>query len=133
MHLFRSVFYYQLKKQIMIIIRKYRNVRILMFLFLLSLSLSISGQVTKKNTYTGIVMDSLNNQPIEYVSVALYKVADNTLVTGTITNSKGVYIVDLLPDKYYIKSSFIGYKTKKVPVEITNTSGGNMKPIELNT
>ena len=80
-------------------------------LLFLSYSFTLKGEVLVKSVFTGLVVDSLSQQPIEYVSVALYKGTDNTFVSGAITNSKGEYNVILLPGIYTLKSSFVGYKT----------------------
>lgn len=100
---------------------------------LLIFCITTNGQVTRKNTFTGMVVDSLSNQPIEFVSVAFYKMTDNKLITGAITNSKGEYSVDVLPAKYVVKSSFVGYKTKTTTVDITNPDKRKVEPIQLNS
>lgn len=112
---------------------KFYNKSLFLASTFISLCLTTNGQVTKKNTVSGIVVDSLSNQPIEFVSVALFKSSDNKLVTGAITNSKGEYSVDILPAKYIIKSSFVGYKTKSTTVDITSSGNGKIEPIKLNS
>ncbi|HCE59040.1 MAG TPA: hypothetical protein DER09_14695, partial [Prolixibacteraceae bacterium] len=93
--------------------------------------LKTSAEISKKITISGCIIDTLTRQPIEFVSVAVYKKIDNSLVTGTVTNQKGEYILELSPAKYTIKSSFVGYKSKTVPVDLTSTSIGKIEPIEL--
>jgi hypothetical protein len=112
---------------------KLYNTRFFLAFTFISLCLTTNGQVTKKNTFSGIVIDSLSNQPIEFVSVALFKSSDNKLVTGAITNSKGEYSVDIVPAKYVVKSSFVGYKTKSTTVDLTSLGNGKIEPILLNS
>ena len=60
---------------------------------------------------TGKVIDQDSGEPIEFVSVAIYNARDNSLVTGTISNEKGDYILQgLSAGRYNIEVSFIGYE-----------------------
>jgi len=89
-----------------------------------------------QNTFSinGKLIDSSNNKPVEYASVAIYKLPDTVLVTGTITNAKGeFFLFKLTPGKYLIKSSFVGYQTNSKNAEIINTSVNLSEPIYLNT
>jgi outer membrane receptor protein involved in Fe transport len=80
----------------------------------------------------GRIIDSLDKQPIEYVSVAVYGAKDNKLITGSTTNPKGEFTVKgLIAGGYIIKSSFIGYKTRTTLVEISNNSVHLSEPIAL--
>lgn len=61
----------------------------------------------------GYILDVQNN-PIEYASVALYKL-DNVLITGVVTDSTGFFkINDFDKGNYYLEASFIGYETKRI-------------------
>lgn len=106
------------------------------FLFLLILPGHPSyGQNNNSNNYsiTGILMDSLSKEPIELASVALYRLADNSLVNGTITDSKGKFTIGNLPvGKFILRSSFVGYKMDNRTVEIINTPLTMTQPIQLN-
>lgn len=70
---------------------------------------------------TGIIVDSKTSNPIEYANVVLYKAKDSTLVTGGVTNTKGVFNIDKVPfGGYYLKVNFIGYAPQIVPdVKVT--------------
>jgi outer membrane receptor protein involved in Fe transport len=60
---------------------------------------------------TGKVIDSETQKAMEYVTVALFKEKDSSLVTGQITDTKGEFYLKELPlGKYYLRFSFIGYK-----------------------
>ncbi len=61
-----------------------------------------------KQNIRGIVVDKLTQMPIVGASVQVVNKAENFPAT---TDSKGNYLMtNLLPDRYYIKVSFIGYK-----------------------
>ena len=85
-------------------------------LLLLLVSQIISAQIT------GVIIESDENIPLEYASVALYKTDNNFLITGVITNSKGVFsIPNIKPGNYYLKVSFIGYQERKVQEIVIDT------------
>jgi len=77
-------------------------------------------------------MDFASKQPIEFASVAIYKTPDTLLVTGTITNTKGEFVLkNLSSSKYIIKSSFVGYQTSSTNIEIVKSSIILSEPIYL--
>ncbi|MBP9006147.1 MAG: outer membrane beta-barrel protein, partial [Candidatus Marinimicrobia bacterium] len=62
----------------------------------------LSGTVLIKNT----------DKPIEYAAITLHGLQDSSIITGTITNEDGIFILDKIPfGRYFAKISFIGYKT----------------------
>jgi outer membrane receptor protein involved in Fe transport len=65
---------------------------------------------------TGSLRDSATNQAVEFGSIVLYRVSDNSMVTGTTTDSKGKFLLEkLVPGKYFMRIQFIGYESKKIP------------------
>jgi len=64
-------------------------------------TINISGKVTDKKT----------NQPLEFATITLINSTTNSLVTGGISNEKGVYTIKTVPGIYNIKIEFIGLKT----------------------
>ena len=79
------------------------------------------GNSQGTGTILGTVVDKISGQPLEYSSVAVYKLQDSSLVTGTVTNSKGLFqFSDLSFGKYYIMIQFLGYENSVVnDVKIT--------------
>lgn len=66
-----------------------------------------------KGEVSGRVIDSKTKNPMQYVTVALYKEKDSSLVTGQITDSNGEFIIkNISVGNYYIVFSFIGYKSE---------------------
>jgi len=66
-----------------------------------------------KAAITGIIKDESTNRPVEFVNVLLQNNLDSNKVEGTATNKEGkFYFTNVQPGEYFIKLSFIGYKTK---------------------
>lgn len=102
------------------------------FFFLTSTIFTSFGQVNGSYEITGVVVDSANKQSIEYASVAVYKKKDSLLISGSITNLNGEFVIKGVPaGKYFLKSNFIGYKTSKKPIDIVDASVHLGRPIEL--
>ena len=58
----------------------------------------------------GRVYDQKTNQPVEYATVALYKMPEKKLITGGITNQRGGFsLKDIKDGSYIIEIKFIGY------------------------
>jgi hypothetical protein len=65
----------------------------------------------------GKVADSTGS-PLVGAHVELLKAADSSIVTGKITDKKGIFIfTELNKGKYLLKTTYIGYKDKFKPVE----------------
>lgn len=104
------------------------------FFFLTSTVFTSFGQVNGGYEITGVVVDSASKQPIEYASVAVYKKKDSLLISGSITNLNGEFVIKgVSAGKYFLKSNFIGYKTGKKPVDIVDASVHLGRPIELSS
>lgn len=80
---------------------------------LLIIGLTIaSSQITYGQTGSvyGIVKDQLDQQPIEFATVALYNSSDSSLLSGIITSVEGIFLIEEVPfGSYYAKINFIGY------------------------
>lgn len=64
----------------------------------------ISGKISDKS-----------QSPVPYANVALYNVADSSLVDGVISDSTGLFrLIDLSPGIYYLEVNFIGYQTETI-------------------
>lgn len=51
--------------------------------------------------------------PLEYANVALYRLKDSALVTGTVTNVKGAFNIQKVPmGRFYMEVNFIGFQKK---------------------
>ncbi|MCT4614698.1 MAG: TonB-dependent receptor [Marinifilaceae bacterium] len=83
----------------------------------------------KKCLITGVVIEKESNKTIEYATIALYNQTNNKLVTGSISNIKGIFKIENINSGiYYIQLSFIGFRDKKISnIKITD----NLKTIDL--
>lgn len=58
----------------------------------------------------GKVQDAATKAPLEYATVSIYNSKDSSLATGSITDEKGAFTLELKkPGKYYVIASFLGY------------------------
>ena len=65
---------------------------------------------TKGGTINGRVLDASTNQPMEYVNVALFRIADSSLITGTISTADGQFKLEkVATGEYYLRVSFLGF------------------------
>lgn len=93
-------------------IKKITLIFFVVFLFITNLQ----GQ-----NITGRVIDE-QNQPIEFVNVALFSRSDSAIITGTITDNKGAFSLQVgLSGDHFLQFSFIGYKTLTTPAETNKT------------
>ena len=68
---------------------------------------SITGKIT------GIVLDTLNKQPIGFATVVLFKPGEEKEVNGNITADDGKFkLTEVKVGTYDVQLSFIGYKTR---------------------
>lgn len=64
---------------------------------------------------SGTVVEQDTGKPIPSATVAVWYAADSTLAAGAITDEKGAFaIAGLRPDRYYLKVSFVGFKTQTI-------------------
>ncbi|SDZ99968.1 outer membrane beta-barrel protein [Pedobacter hartonius] len=78
-----------------------------------------AAQTSHDGSLTGNVIDE-QRKPLDYVSIALLKAQDSTVVKGSFTFEKGIYAFDHLPDgNYLIAFNMLGYtKVVKGPFPI---------------
>lgn len=78
-------------------------------------------------TKTGVVVCTVideSEQALEYATVAVISIKDSSVITGSITNSKGVCTISNIPwGNYLIRIGYIGYKDiYSGPVSISSSS-----------
>lgn len=67
------------------------------------------------NKISGVVMDSLSKQAVEFATVALYPKNSKDPIDGTTTDDKGKFSLNgLAAGDYVLTVSFIGYKDKSI-------------------
>lgn len=59
----------------------------------------------------GVILDNRAGLPVEFATIALYKLKDSSLVTGVVAGVKGDFLLaELAFGRYFMKINFIGYK-----------------------
>lgn len=63
----------------------------------------------------GSVVEQTGQQPIEFSTISLHRSADSSLVTGTVSDAKGTFLLKSLKEgNYYLAVQFLGYQPKKI-------------------
>lgn len=82
------------------------------FSLLLLISLNAWGQ----GKISGLVKDQVTQKGIEFVSIALYSSQDSSIITGNITDSEGLFLLEKIPSgSSYLVISYLGYQTQTIP------------------
>ena len=92
------------------------------FPFLMSFVLLLSafvptvvvGQSGGKGTVSGKVLDG-EDQPLAFVSVALYQQNDSSLVGGSVTDGAGDFAVQAPAGVYFLRMNFLSFEERTVP------------------
>lgn len=84
-------------------------------------------------TVSGKIVDASTNEALEFATATAIKASDSSFISGTITNSKGEFELDVRPGKILIKFDFIGYESKfSAPISINReTPTVNLGKIQL--
>src|ERR1041385_3124969 len=84
----------------------------------------------QKGSVSGIVTDSLTNQPVEFATVAI--VESGKPINGSICDDAGKFKIEKI-DKgvYQLVVSFVGYTTRKINLEIKDKSEINLGALAL--
>lgn len=99
--------------------------------YILIYFLSFWTFITAQNyTLTGTIVDE-NNNPVSFVNVVLYQKAESEPFTGTASDEKGNFSIESLSNgEYIVEISMIGFKTKTLPVIISESISLNTIQIE---
>lgn len=74
-----------------------------------------SMDIAPEGFIKGKVVEAGSDHPVEYANVALYSAADSALVTGGITNDKGIFELKQAPfGRFYLTVHFIGYEKQTI-------------------
>lgn len=88
----------------------------------------------RKGVLMGKIVDTDDEKPLEFTSVAIFSEVDSSLITGSITGPDGSFQLNGVPfGDYYLVANFMGYE-KKVVDDIAVTSDNrsvNLGEIEL--
>ena len=81
---------------------------------------------------TGQVLDKTTQQPIAFVSVALYAIGDSVAIDGAITDTTGRFLIPSpRPGRYRIKTFFVGYHSATVETEVERGKSRNVGMLQI--
>jgi outer membrane receptor protein involved in Fe transport len=88
----------------------------------------------KDGKISGKIIDTETNTPMEYANISIFRKQDSKLITGSISNATGSFVIADLPlGLYYVEASFIGFeKTTIADIKIVpNATSVDMGIIKL--
>ncbi len=83
----------------------------IILIFVIFTSQLLSAQRT---SISGKIIDNTTKTPLEFVTVAVYDTTTQKPIGGTTTVENGTFELNTKAKKFYIKITFIGFKTKKI-------------------
>ena len=103
-----------------------------LFFFLDSHSQS-PGQETPSTTLTGVVLDSVGHQPIEYATISLFKEGSTNTINGALTNAQGKFKMEVVQTgKFDLLVESIGYQSYTLKgIQIEKNAHKNLEKIYL--
>ncbi|MCL2650435.1 MAG: outer membrane beta-barrel protein [Candidatus Azobacteroides sp.] len=91
---------------------------ILIFLFC---SFTLFGQ--KNLSITGTIVDDATKEPVDFATVSLLNAKDNSFVSGSMSNTHGIFTLqNLSKGKYIISVTYVGYKAINKPITLSGNS-----------
>lgn len=90
--------------------KKKRIVFIALMLFI-GINVNANTEVLKKHKLYGFVVDASSGDPLEYATVKLISIPDSALLTGTISNLTGEFLLETkLDGEFWLQVNYLGYK-----------------------
>ncbi|WP_375444323.1 TonB-dependent receptor domain-containing protein [uncultured Fibrella sp.] len=82
---------------------------------------------------SGVLTDSITNQPVEYATVALINATTGKPVDGAISDGRGKFTLKNLPEgEFKLQYSFIGYQTRNsTPIKLAKNTDLNLGSVIL--
>jgi outer membrane receptor protein involved in Fe transport len=93
-----------------------KNITIIILLFLSSLAFASTNKTILpdddgKGKIVGTVVENNSKTPMEFANIAIYNLADSTLITGGITNTQGEFELQNIDfGTYFLEANFIGFE-----------------------
>jgi outer membrane receptor protein involved in Fe transport len=87
----------------------FRKITYLLLLSFLCFGFSFAQQ---EITVSGTVLDADGNYPLEYATISFFSKKENKTITGGITDTKGIFKIEIVPGIYDVKVEYLSYKTK---------------------
>ena len=98
------------------------------------LTLFIFASVTLAQNEQGTVTGKLINeesQPLISASIAVYNSSESSVITGSASNSNGVFEINVDPGNYVLEITYLSYQTKKVDVQVDGGETEDLGTVKL--
>ncbi len=108
-------------------------VRIVILYLFISISIYSQPRQSGASTIEGYIYEESSSVPMEFANIVLFRASDSTQVSGTVTNSKGYFVLEnIRGGNYYIRVSFIGFENKFIDnIQVRGTSKIDLGKIYL--
>ena len=84
-------------------------------------ALGANALAQSKFNVSGIILEDESNEPVVSATVRILSLPDSSMVGGAATAPDGSFeIKDVKKGKYVTKITFIGYKDRLMPLDLTN-------------
>lgn len=91
------------------------GITLLLFTFSVSAFAQLAETANKENNQNfkvvGKVVDHYSGQPLEYATISLLNKGDKSLITGGITDEKGIFNIETTATEFNVEIAFLGYST----------------------
>ena len=101
-------------------------IRVFLFLSIISavtLNLNAQGRFGSgitSGSISGTVIDSVSKSPIEYANIVILSIKDTSIITGTVTDKRGKFLIQKVPfGKYFLDIRFIGFIDQRQTITLT--------------
>src|SRR5690606_38462950 len=89
--------------------------RVLIYVTLLFVCFQANAQSGTTGSVSGVILDSVTNQPVDYATIALFPAGKTSSVNGGMADSKGKFVVTDVPaGNYRVAINFLGYTEKEI-------------------
>lgn len=100
--------------------------------FLLICLFGLSSTNAQILSVKGRILDAKSQLPVEYASAALFRTVDSALVAGSVSDANGKFeIKKIVPGRYDLKITFLGYETKVISNLVITDAGLNTGVIHI--
>ncbi|MBI4647191.1 MAG: TonB-dependent receptor [Bacteroidia bacterium] len=102
--------------------KKITNFSVFSKFFIIFLLIQVPISVySQKNLISGKITDSSSNNPLPFCTVRILNITDSTLLAGTISDSLGIFQLEVNKKGIYLcVLNYIGYNEKRIKIEIKN-------------
>ncbi len=98
--------------------------KLTLLIMILAFYTCASGQQAITGSVTGRVIDNIDSTPFIEATVAIYSSADSSLVSGSVTDKEGRFVIPGIPSgDYYLLVKYMGYEQQSVDFHIGQANG----------